>query len=131
MLFAEGLAQYRDLLEPGTAVLLFLTAEVQGDEVRARIQSVEPLDQAAAKMQKGLRVFLRDDAPLESVAKRLEPIAPARRAAPNGDGEVIDGAACSATAPRSRSSCRAASRSRRRSPAPSRRCPAWCTVEAL
>ena len=29
VLFAEGLAQYRDLLEPGTAVLLFLTAEVQ------------------------------------------------------------------------------------------------------
>jgi DNA polymerase-3 subunit alpha len=90
VLFAEGLAQYRDLLEPGTAVLLFLTAEVQGDEVRARIQSVEPLDQAAAKMQKGLRVFLRDEAPLESVAKRLEPIAlgSARASAEHGDGEV-------------------------------------------
>jgi DNA polymerase III subunit alpha len=90
VLFAEGLAQYRDLLEPGTAVLLFLTAEVQGDEVRARIQSVEPLDQAAAKMQKGLRVFLRDDAPLEGVAKRLEPISHAagRNVADHGDGEV-------------------------------------------
>jgi DNA polymerase-3 subunit alpha len=90
VLFAEGLAQYRDLLEPGTAVLLFLTAEVQGDEVRARIQSVEPLDQAAAKMQKGLRVFLRDDAPLEGVAKRLEPIslAAGRNGAEHGDGEV-------------------------------------------
>ena len=72
VLFTEGLAQYRDLLEPGSAVLLFLTAEVQGDEVRARIQSVEPLDQAAAKMQKGLRVFLRDGAPIEGVARRLE-----------------------------------------------------------
>ena len=63
VLFAEGLAQYRDLLEPGSAVLLFLTAEVQGDEVRARIQSVEPLDEAAAKMHKGVRVFLRNQAP--------------------------------------------------------------------
>lgn len=90
VLFAEGLAQYRDLLEPGSAVLLFLTAEVQGDEVRARIQSVEPLDQAAAKMQKGLRVFLRDDAPIEGVAKRLEPIKlPAgRNGGEGGDGEV-------------------------------------------
>jgi DNA polymerase III subunit alpha len=90
VLFAEGLAQYRDLLEPGTAVLLFLTAEVQGDEVRARIQSVEPLDQAAAKMQKGLRVFLRDDAPIEGVARRLEPIklAAGRSGADHGDGEV-------------------------------------------
>ena len=90
VLFAEGLAQYRDLLEAGTAVLLFLTAEVQGDEVRARIQSVEPLDQAAAKMQKGLRVFLRDDAPIEGVARRLEAIKPAagRNGADHGDGEV-------------------------------------------
>jgi DNA polymerase-3 subunit alpha len=90
VLFAEGLAQYRDLLEPGSAVLLFLTAEVQGDEVRARIQSVEPLDQAAAKMQMGLRVFLRDDAPIEGVARRLEPIklASGRNGGEPGDGEV-------------------------------------------
>ena len=80
VLFAEGLAQYRDLLEPGTAVLLFLSAELQGDEVRARIQSVEPLDQAAAKLQKGLRVFLRDDAPLETCRQAA--------ATPKGDGEV-------------------------------------------
>ena len=72
-------------------MLLFLTAEVQGDEVRARIQSVEPLDQAAAKMQKGLRVFLRDDAPIEGVAKRLEPIgfgAGRKRRPEHGNGEV-------------------------------------------
>ncbi len=90
VLFAEGLAQYRDLLEPGTAVLLFLTAEVQGDEVRAQIQTAEPLDRAAAKTQKGLRVFLRDDAPIEGVAKRLEPIRPpsGRNGGEAGDGEV-------------------------------------------
>jgi DNA polymerase III subunit alpha len=89
VLFAEGLAQYRDLLEPGKAVLLFLTAEVQGDEVRARIQSVEPLDEAAARMQRGLRVFLRNEEPLAGVVKRLEPMRN-RRNAPeqNGDGEV-------------------------------------------
>src|SRR5215472_633662 len=72
VLFAEGLAQYRDLLEPGSAVLLFLTAEVQGDEVRARIQSVELLDEAAARMHRGLRVFLRDAEPLAGVARRLQ-----------------------------------------------------------
>ena len=89
VLFAEGLAQYRDLLEPGKAVLLFLTAEVQGDEVRARIQSVEPLDEAAARMQRGLRVFLRDEEPLSGVAKRLEPTRNGKSAAEqSGDGEV-------------------------------------------
>ena len=86
VIFSEGLAEYRDLFEPGSALLLLLSAEVQGDEVRARIQSAEPLDAAAANLHKGLRVFLRDDKPLEAVAKRLEPVA--RTAAPNGDGEV-------------------------------------------
>ena len=86
VIFSEGLAEHRDLLEPGNAVLLFLSAEVQGDEVRARIQSVDPLDSAAANLQKGLRVFLRDGAPLEGVAKRLEAVP--RSSHPNGDGEV-------------------------------------------
>jgi DNA polymerase-3 subunit alpha len=72
VLFSEGLAQFRDLLEPGKAVLLMLSAELQGEDVRARIQMVEPLDQATAKVQKGLRVFLRDPAPIESLAKRIE-----------------------------------------------------------
>ena len=79
VLFSEGLQQYRDMLEPGSAVLLMLSAELQGDEVRARIQMVEPLDKAAAKLQKALRVFLRSEAPIESVAKRLDG---------QGDGEV-------------------------------------------
>jgi DNA polymerase-3 subunit alpha len=84
VVFSEGLAEYRDLLEPGTAVLMFLSAEVQGDEVRARIQSAEPLDAAAANLHKGLRIFLRDDKPIEAVARRLEP----SPRAVNGDGEV-------------------------------------------
>ena len=79
VLFSEGLQQYRDLLEPGAAVLLFLSAESQGEEVRARIQSVERLDQAAEKVQKGLRIFVRDAAPLEGIRRRLEP---------RGDGDV-------------------------------------------
>ncbi len=72
VLFSEGLAQYRDVLEPGSAVLLQLGAELQGEDVRARILHAEPLDDAAAKTQKGLRIFVRDDKPLESIAKRLE-----------------------------------------------------------
>jgi DNA polymerase-3 subunit alpha len=79
VIFAEGLQQFRDLLEAGKAVLLVLTAEAQGDDVRARIQSAELLDQAAAKMQKGMRVFVRDQAPIEGLAKRLDN---------RGDGEV-------------------------------------------
>lgn len=60
-------------------MLLFLTAEAQGEEVRARIQTVERLDQAAEKVQKSLQIFLRDPAPLDHITNRLEP---------KGDGEV-------------------------------------------
>ena len=88
VLFSEGLQQFRDLLEPGAAVLLSLSAELQGDDVRARIQMVEPLDQAAAKLSKGLRVFLRSETPVESVAKRLEGPALARATQDKADGEV-------------------------------------------
>ena len=65
VLFSEGLAQYRDVLEPGAAVLLQLGAELQGEDVRARVLHAEPLDAAAAKTQKGLRIFVRDTKPLE------------------------------------------------------------------
>jgi DNA polymerase III subunit alpha len=88
VIFQEGLMQYRDMLEPGSAVLLFLSAEAQGEDVRARIQSVEPLDQAAEKTQKGLRVFLRSGEPIEGVAKRLELAAPARSGQERGDAEI-------------------------------------------
>ena len=88
VVFSEGLAQFRDVLEPGRALLLSLSAELQGDDVRARIQMAEPLDEAAAKLQKGLRVFLRDPAPIESLAKRLEGTGPARYGAVKSDGEV-------------------------------------------
>jgi len=97
VLFSEGLAQFRDVLEPGAAVLLQLGAELQGEDVRARILQAEPLDDAAAKTQKGLRIFLRDTKPLDSIAKRLQspeaaaaPAAPVagRRSGGAGDGDV-------------------------------------------
>ena len=80
VLFSEGLAQYRDVLEPGAAVLLQLGAELQGEDVRARVLHAEPLDDAAAKTQKGLRIFVRDTKPLESIAKRLQMPEPGRKA---------------------------------------------------
>jgi DNA polymerase-3 subunit alpha len=71
ILFQEGLNQYRDLLEKGAAVLVALQANVDGEDVRVRVISVEPLDKAASRIQRGLRVFLRDEASLDVVAKRL------------------------------------------------------------
>jgi DNA polymerase-3 subunit alpha len=71
VIFQEGLAQFRELLEPGKAVLLQVGAEAQGDEVRVRVHNVEALDEAAAKTQRGLRVFLSSAEPIELIARRL------------------------------------------------------------
>ncbi|QBR72357.1 DNA polymerase III subunit alpha [Beijerinckiaceae bacterium] len=79
ILFQEGLNQYRDLLEKGAGVLVGLQGNVEGEDVRARIVSVEPLDQAASRIGKGLRVFLRDENPLSQIARKLTS---------QGEGEV-------------------------------------------
>jgi DNA polymerase-3 subunit alpha len=79
ILFQEGLNHYRDYLEKGASVLVGLQAAIEGEDVRARIVSVEPLDVAASRIGKGLRVVLRDDNPLNEIASRLRG---------PGDGEV-------------------------------------------
>jgi DNA polymerase-3 subunit alpha len=79
IIFQEGLSQYRDLLEKGSDVLVTLQANVEGEDVRARIVHAESLTLAAAKVHKGLRVFVRDEAPLPSIEERLRA---------KGEGEV-------------------------------------------
>jgi DNA polymerase-3 subunit alpha len=69
--FAERLAQFRDLLEPGKVVLVTVSASVENDDARLIVQAVEDLDQSIARGLKGLRVFVRDDEPLESLRNRL------------------------------------------------------------
>jgi DNA polymerase-3 subunit alpha len=79
ILFEEGLSQFRDLLEKGADVLVTLQAAVEGEDVRARIVNVDRLTDAAAKVHKGLRVFVRDETPLASIESRL---------GARGEGEV-------------------------------------------
>ncbi len=78
-MFQEGLDQYRDLLEKGAAVLVTLSGSLEGDEVRARIVAAESLAAAAARAQKGLRIFVRDAGPLDGIKTRLSA---------KGEGEV-------------------------------------------
>jgi DNA polymerase III subunit alpha len=79
ILFQEGLNQYRDLLAKGACVIVCLQASLEGEDVRARIVSVEPLDIAASRIGAGLRVFLRDKNPLCEIVRHLSA---------RGDGEV-------------------------------------------
>ncbi len=69
--FSDTLAACRDLLEPGNAVIARVEADVEGEEVKLRLQGVEMLDKAAAQMVTGLEIFVRDSRPLDSIAQRL------------------------------------------------------------
>lgn len=83
ILFSEGLQRYRDLLEPGNALVLRLSAVLDGEEVRPRIEDVERLDDLANRQKQDLCIFLRDDKALSSIAERVKP-----REGVRADGKV-------------------------------------------
>jgi DNA polymerase-3 subunit alpha len=58
VIFSETLAASRALLEPGTAVLLTVEGERDGEVLKLRVQSMQSLDEAANGLQKGLKVVL-------------------------------------------------------------------------
>jgi DNA polymerase-3 subunit alpha len=84
IIFSEGLQTYRDLLEPGRDLLLTIQAGLEGEEVRARIQTAEPLEDALARHRNDMRLVLRDTAPLVTVQERLR----APGGFGRGEGEV-------------------------------------------
>ena len=71
IIFSEGLGQYRDILEPGRPLVLQLQASLEGEEVRARIQTAERLDDAVARHHKGMRIHLDDARGVGAVHSRL------------------------------------------------------------
>ena len=79
VLFSEGLAQYRDMLEAGRSVVITVSAEDRPEGINLRIQTVQLLDEMASQVQKSLRVYVRDSAPLGTLAAQL---------AVKGEGQV-------------------------------------------
>lgn len=69
--FSDTLALTRDMLEPGRAVIARVEADVDGEEVRLRLQGVEDIERAASQITSGLTIFLKDAKPIESIAQRL------------------------------------------------------------
>ena len=70
--FSDTLTAARELLEPGTSLIVSVEADVEADEVKLRLQGVEALDKAAAAVVQGVQIFVRDASPIESISKRLE-----------------------------------------------------------
>ena len=63
-LFSEILATSRELIESGQPLLVTADARAEGESYRLLANAVEPLDRAVANAVTGLKVFLRDEAPL-------------------------------------------------------------------
>jgi DNA polymerase-3 subunit alpha len=71
VLFSEGLAQYRDLLEAGRSVVITVAAEDRPEGVNLRINSVQSLEDEASRIQKALRIFVRNATPINTLANQL------------------------------------------------------------
>lgn len=71
VIFEEGLAQYRDLLEPGQSIVILAGADVRPEGVSVRIQTAESLEAQANRETRNLRIYLRDEAALRHVAPML------------------------------------------------------------
>ena len=71
-LFSELLSAHRELLEPGTPLLVSVDVRLEPDNVRLTAQSIQPLEQAASQTSAGLKVYLSDVAPLPSLKQIMD-----------------------------------------------------------
>ena len=70
--FSDTLLAAREMLEPGKSVIIRVEADLDGEEVKMRLQAVESLDKAAASVVQGVQIFIRDESSLQSISKRLQ-----------------------------------------------------------
>lgn len=98
MVFNEGLAQYGDLLQPGRAVALTVSAKLNGEELRLNLDRAVELEAARLSKPSGSLVVRlspgADPADLAGVVRRLEQVADADRGAilvemPLEDGRLV------------------------------------------
>jgi len=77
-MFSETLSAAAELLEPGTAVLIKVTAQFEGETVRMTAQSVRGLDQMAAQTSAGLQITIIDDKPIADLQALMADAKPGR-----------------------------------------------------
>jgi DNA polymerase-3 subunit alpha len=69
--FAELLATCRSVLEVGNSLLIKAVARMEGDQMRLTAQSVEPLDQIAARTASSLVITIGSAEPLTLIKDSL------------------------------------------------------------
>ncbi|HVT51773.1 MAG TPA: DNA polymerase III subunit alpha, partial [Dongiaceae bacterium] len=70
--FSERLVEYRELLEPGRAILLTVDVRTEEENLRLMVAEAAGLDQAVAATAAGLRIYLRDPAPVSGIKQILD-----------------------------------------------------------
>ncbi len=73
VIFSDTLATSRDYLEPNMSVVVGVEAEVDGDDIKLKIATVQPIDKVASETSNGLRLFIDDAAALASIQACLPP----------------------------------------------------------
>ncbi len=71
VVFSEVLAASRDLLQPGSAVVLDVEAEADGEVIKVRTQRITSLERAAEARHSGIKIYLEETRALGSVAEQL------------------------------------------------------------
>jgi len=79
--FSEVLVMSRDLLEPGTPVLVEVEGRIDGDMVRMMTQNIQSLDKVVANSAAGVRLFLADAKAAEAMKGVLSKV-------PKGKGRI-------------------------------------------
>jgi DNA polymerase-3 subunit alpha len=70
--FSERLVEYRELLEPGRALLLTVDVRSEEENLRLMVAEAQGLDQAVAATAAGLRIYLRDPSPVTGIKQILD-----------------------------------------------------------
>jgi DNA polymerase-3 subunit alpha len=71
VLFSETLGQYRDVLEVGKSYVVTVAADERPEGISLRLQTAQSLEEKSVQMQKAMRIFVRDAAPLRTLASHL------------------------------------------------------------
>jgi DNA polymerase-3 subunit alpha len=71
VVFSEVLAASRPLLKPGTAVLLDVEAEADGESIKVRMQKLVSLDKAAEARHAGMKIYVEDIRALAPLAEQV------------------------------------------------------------
>ncbi|MBO0344535.1 DNA polymerase III subunit alpha [Roseibium sp. CAU 1637] len=79
LLFREKLEQFRDALVPGKSVVLLVGADLRDDEPSLRLESVDSIEKSAARVQRAMTVFLKDERAIAGLGRHLKV---------RGEGEV-------------------------------------------